>query len=319
MRAVQLFQKSKRVGVLMGGPSSEREVSLKSGKAVLEALKHAGVSAVPLEITSDNTKHNYAFIRSQHIDCAFLALHGIFGEDGQIQQILHDLGIPFTGSGVAASRLAIDKVASRKIFQIHGLSVPRYSVVNRLAFSHPWQISSSMALPAVVKPATHGSSIGLSIVDEKKDLLRAARNAFVYDETILIEEYLRGREFTVGILDDVALPVVEIIPTKRFFDFEAKYQYGLTRYEVPARLEPAVTKALQRAGLAAHRLLGCSGCSRVDFILKDNVEPVVLEVNTIPGFTQTSLLPKAAKHEGIDFTQLCLRLLALAYEQAERK
>ncbi len=172
-------------------------------------------------------------------------------------------------------------------------------------------------MPLVVKPANHGSSIGLSIVDSENLLKPAIEEAFRYDERIIIEEYIRGRELTVGVLDETALPVVEIVPKHKFFDFEAKYQAGLTEYIVPARLCPETAERIQQSALSAHKILGCSGCSRTDIIMTEDGTPFVIETNTIPGMTATSLLPKAARVLGIDFTRLCLKLLELAYEKAE--
>jgi D-alanine-D-alanine ligase len=306
-----------RIGVLMGGPSSERDISLKSGHAVYDALAQAGLDAVAIDITTDSREENIRMIKSKKIDCAFLALHGRFGEDGQIQEILESIKMPYTGSGVKASILAMDKIASRKIFEVYGLSVPKYEVLENPSYHNNWRAHSKLGLPLVVKPATHGSSIGLSIVDKEEDLGKAVDLAFSFDERILVEEYIRGREVTVGILNELALPVIEIIPKNRFFDFEAKYQAGMTEYVVPAQLEERIAKKIQDAALSAHKLLGCFGCSRADMILGQGDIPYVLEVNTIPGFTSTSLLPKAAKITGIDFTQLCLKLIGLAYEKTQ--
>jgi len=308
-----------KIGVLMGGPSSEREISLKSGKAVYEALKGAGVDALPLDITTDSIDENIILIGSSGISCAFIALHGRFGEDGQVQDILETLKMPYTGSGVSASRLAMDKVSSRQIFESHDLSVPRYKVMHKGSYLSDTASISEIGFPLVVKPATHGSSIGLSIVREPSGIARALESAFEFDDKILIEEYIKGREMTVGILEDDALPVIEIIPSKSFFDYEAKYQAGMTEYVVPARLDEAIAKNIQSSALSAHRLLGCFGCSRVDLILSERGIPFVLEVNTIPGLTATSLLPKAAKIVGIDFTQLCLKLIRLAYANAKKQ
>lgn len=303
-----------KIGVLMGGPSSEREISLKSGKAIYESLKEQGLDAISIDIKTDDKDENIRFIKSYRIDCAFLALHGCFGEDGTIQEILDNLGITYTGSGKLASRLAIDKIATRKILQDHDLPVPKYTVVDKLSYRENKELVINHFFPLVVKPATHGSSIGLSIVQEKEDLKDALDLAFRFDERILIEEYIKGREVTVGILDEQALPIIEIIPQKKFFDYEAKYQPGLTDYVVPARLGNGITCKIQSIALKTHKLLGCYGCSRVDMILSNNI-PYVLELNTIPGFTQTSLLPKAAKAMGVEFAQLCLRLIQLAYEK----
>jgi len=306
-----------RIGILMGGPSSERDVSLKSGKAVYESLKGANLDVVAIDIETDNAEDNIKLIKSFNIDCAFLALHGRYGEDGQVQEILDSLGMPYTASGMYASKLAMDKVASRKIIEVHGLHVPRYVALNRVAYNSNWKIPGTFSCPLVIKPATHGSSIGLSIVDKDADVNKAVEFAFQFDEDILIEEYIEGRELTVGILDEKPLPIVEIIPKKRFFDFEAKYSAGMTEYVVPANLEKEIARKVQVVGLAVHKLLGCSGCSRVDIILSRDNTPYVLELNSIPGLTPTSLLPKAAKVAGIEFQQLCIKLIELAYEKAK--
>jgi len=300
-----------RIGVLMAGPSTEKKISLKSGHAVCEALKGCGYNVVPVIIKTDKIQDNIRLLRLKKIDCAFIALHGRFGEDGGIQKILSLLRIPYTGSGARASELAMDKVYSRRIFQRHGLKVPRSRVLNKDSYAgiNPRNLS----FPLVVKPATHGSSIGLSIVGKPGDIPKAINMAFKFDSRIIIEEYIKGRELTVGILEDRAMPVVEIIPKHSFFDYQAKYKKGLTDYIVPAKLSPALTKRVKKAALDAHRLLDCFGFSRVDIILNESGEPFVLEVNTIPGLTSTSLLPKAAKQLGIDFTSLCLKLIKLAY------
>ena len=305
-----------RIGVLMGGPSSEREISLKSGKAVYEALNKAGIDVVEIDITTDNAEENIKLISSYNIDCAFLALHGRFGEDGTIQKILEQIRLPYTGSGIIASRLAMDKVASRKIFEANNLYIPKYGVISRISYDSGIDINGKLKMPLVIKPVTHGSSIGLSIINKRRDLRKAMDLAFEYDERIIIEEYVKGRELTVGILDESALPVIEIIPKKGFFDFEAKYRAGLTEYVVPAELDESFRQRVQEAALTAHKLLGCFGCSRVDIILNENNLPYVLEVNTIPGMTATSLLPKAAGNIGIKFDQLCITLINLAYEKA---
>lgn len=303
-----------RIGVLMGGPSSEREISLKSGKAVFEAFKQLGLDVIAIDINTDNVQENIDLIKSNNIDCAFIALHGRFGEDGTIQEILENLKLPYTGSGVFASKLAMDKIASRKIFEKNGLKVPQYKQINRTSYDANSNIQNSFGYPLVIKPTTHGSSVGLSIIEKEEELANAIAFAFTFDDRVVMEEYIQGRELTVGILDDLALPVIEIVPKKMFFDFEAKYKPGLTHYIVPAELEECVAKKTMEAALTAHKLLGCFGCSRVDIILSENNQPYVLELNTIPGLTSTSLLPKAAKTIGIEFSDLCLKLIKLAYE-----
>jgi D-alanine-D-alanine ligase len=303
-----------RIGVLMGGPSSERGISLKSGKAVYESLKVLGLEVVPVDIQTDDREENTRLIKSHNLDCIFLALHGRFGEDGQIQEILDNLKMPYTGSGVLASRLAMDKIASRQIFEANGLSVPRYKALEKMK-NNKDEACDNLVFPLVVKPVSHGSSIGLSIIDKKEDLNNAMNLAFGFDERVIIEEYIDGREMTVGILDEQPLPVIEIIPKKRFFDFEAKYQPGMTEYVVPAKIEEGLAKKLKNTAFLAHKLLGCRGFSRVDMILSQSDTPFVLEVNSIPGLTPASLLPKAAKVVGIEFSQMCLRLIELAYEK----
>ncbi|MDD2751689.1 MAG: D-alanine--D-alanine ligase [Candidatus Omnitrophica bacterium] len=305
-----------KVGVLMGGPSSEREISLKSGKAVLESLKSLQLDIVAIDIKTDDPRENLRLIKEHNINCAFLTLHGRFGEDGQMQAILDGAGIPYTGSGKFASSLAMDKIASRKILEAYKLSVPRYLVLEKRSAHAQLPGFKNFTFPVVVKPSTQGSSIGLSIVDKKEDLDSAISLAFDFDQKVLIEEYIKGRELTVGILEDKALPAIEIIPKKRFFDFEAKYSAGLTEYIVPAKIDPKLAEKVQAAALKAHRLLGCYAYSRVDLILNERNIPFILEANTIPGFTQTSLFPKAAKVAGIEFGQLCLELIRLAYEKA---
>ncbi len=309
-----------KIGVLMGGPSTERDISLKSGKAVYESLNQLGLKVVAIDIKTDGKEENIRLIKSFGIDVAFIALHGRFGEDGQMQEILDILKITYTGSGAAASRLAMDKIASRKIFEASGLAVPRYKAEDKLSYNASWKTQhNDFILPLVVKPVSHGSSIGLSIVEREEHLDKSVDLAFSFDERIIIEEHIRGREVTVGILDERALPVIEIIPKKSFFDYEAKYQEGMTGYVVPAELENKVAINIQEVALSAHKLLGCYGCSRVDIILSDDDIPFVLEVNTIPGLTATSLLPKAAKVVGIDFSQLCIKLIELAYDKTQNK
>jgi D-alanine-D-alanine ligase len=302
-----------RVGVLMGGTSSEREISLKSGKAVFSALKEAGVEVVLIDITTDSPRQNVSLLKKYNLDCAFIALHGRFGEDGVIQSILEGMRLPFTASGVQASKLAMDKIGSLGIFAREGLSVPKSQFLEKSAYRKEKIFTSQLGFPLVIKPANHGSSIGLSIVEGREQLPVAIQAAFEFDAHVIIQEYISGRELTVGILGEAALPVIEIIPNRKFFDYMAKYQDSLTRYIIPAILDKRIALEIQRVALKAHKLLGCYGCSRVDFILAKDGPAYILEINTIPGMTATSLLPKAAKMVGIDFSQLCLKLLELAY------
>ncbi|HOX55191.1 MAG: D-alanine--D-alanine ligase [Candidatus Omnitrophica bacterium] len=302
-----------KIGILFGGPSSEREISLKSGNAVVEALRNANLNAVGIDIKTDNEQEVKSLVKDSGISVAFIALHGKFGEDGGIQEILDDMRIPYTGSGVIASRLAMDKIASRKIFESNNIPVPGSSVFVSMreveSFAKKHEFNGSVF---VVKPSSQGSSVGVFFVDNRDALLKASNDALKYDGKIIIEDYLKGRELTVGILEDKPLPVVEILPKKQFFDFQAKYEKGMTDYDVPAKLPQDIAQKAQATGLKAHKSLGCHCFSRVDIILKDNT-PYVLEVNSIPGLTATSLLPKAAKVVNIDFLGLCLRIIRDAY------
>ncbi len=306
-----------KIGVLMGGPSAERPISLKSGSAVYEVLKNSGLDAVNIDITTDDPAAVKSLLMSSRIDCAFIALHGKFGEDGQIQSILEDLKIPYTGSGVEASKRAMDKIVSQELFRDAGLVVPEYSVIEKSLFSSGRSEVKppDFPLPWVVKPARQGSSIGLSVIDNVARMHTALDLAFETDDKVIVQKYVNGRELTVAILDDKPLPVIEITTTNRFFDYEAKYEKGFTEYIVPAKIDHDAGSAVQSAALTAHRALGCSGCSRVDIILDGSSLPYVLELNSIPGLTATSLLPKAAKCAGIDFAHLCVKLLRLAYEK----
>ncbi|MFH1198633.1 MAG: D-alanine--D-alanine ligase [Candidatus Omnitrophota bacterium] len=308
-----------RIGVLMGGPSTEREISFKSGHAVSLALKDLGLEVVDVDIASDSLQENAELLKTKDIDCAFLALHGRFGEDGQIQQILGQMHIPYTGSGVMASKQAMDKAASHKILKANNLNVPKHRIINRDSKITLQEIYLDFKLPLVIKPANGGSSIGLSIIEAGKDFNSALDLAFSVDDKVIIEEYIKGRELTVGILDEEALPVVEIVTQRKFFDYEAKYKAGLTEYIVPAQLEDDVALKISEAAISAHKYLGCYGSSRVDIILDKNNVPFILEINTIPGMTATSLLPKAAKAKGVEFGQLCLKLIGLAYEKKENQ
>jgi D-alanine-D-alanine ligase len=304
-----------KIGVLMGGPSTERDISLKSGKAVLEALQKLKLDAVGIDIKSEDHRQTAELIRSFGIDCAFVVLHGRFGEDGQIQSILEGLRLRYTGSGVKASSTAMDKISAKKLLREKGLPVAEQVIIEKRSFDRAKPIKAGFKLPWVIKPAAHGSSIGLSIADSADEVLAAIDIALGFDDRIMIEEYIKGREMTVGILQDQPLCVIEIVTKNRFFDFQAKYQNGFTEYIVPAQLPEDTALKARKMAQEAHRSLGCSGFSRVDIMLDDAGRMYILEVNTIPGLTSSSLLPKAAKNAGIDFEQLCLKLLKSAYEK----
>src|SRR3989338_5079824 len=293
------------IGVLMGGCSSEREISLKSGKAVSQALKNCGCKVIDLDITVSDPEEIFALIKQAHLDIAFIALHGRLGEDGTIQTILEEADIPYTGSAASASRNAFDKIQSHRIFEEQNLSIADFCVLNYLDEKKEAYVEQSLhSWPVVVKPSCEGSSIGITLVNKKEELTPALLKAFEYGHEVLVERFIKGRELTVGIIGDEPLPIVEIKPKKIFFDFEAKYQSHTTEYLVPAPLEIKLTRQIQELGLKAHQALGCRDLSRVDIIWGQDNHPYILEVNTIPGFTSTSLLPKAAKQAGLEFPDL---------------
>ncbi|MBW2039319.1 MAG: D-alanine--D-alanine ligase [Deltaproteobacteria bacterium] len=302
----------KRIGVLMGGVSHEREISLKTGTAVLNALQKQGYNTVGIEVSFDIVKR----LLEEGIDVAFIALHGRWGEDGTVQGLLELLRIPYTGSGVLASALAMNKIKAKEIFLYHGIPTPEFVTPQEeepeeLPFPHPW----------VVKPASEGSTIGVTIAEDKKGLEEALRRARRYDQQILIERFIVGKELTVGILKGEPLPVVEIAPKDGFYDYQAKYTPGITEYIIPARIAEQEQQEVQRVSLKAYHVLGCSGCARVDLFLSEGGEVFITEVNTLPGMTETSLVPKAAAHNGISFPQLVQIILeeaSLKIEAGER-
>lgn len=301
--------KEKRIGVLMGGASSERNVSLRSGMAVFEALKDADLNVVSLEIKNETEDEVKSLLANNRVDLVFIAMHGGFGEDGRLQHILEEIRMPFTGPKEKSSRLAMDKFVSRKLFEKSGLLVPAGVCLKK---ADSLESIDRLHFPLVIKPVSQGSSIGISFVGALGRAKEAVDLAFQYDDTVLVEEFIKGREITVSVLDGKALPIVEIIPKNKFFDFQAKYEKGMTDYVVPADLSEAVTQASQKDAVNAYRVLDCRHLSRVDIILKDDVSPYVLEVNTIPGFTATSLFPKAAQAQGMSFKELCTKLLEFA-------
>lgn len=301
-----------KVAVLAGGRSAERDISIKSGRAVYSALKLEGCDVEWLEIGAEDVVRR---LKSVPFDVAFIALHGRFGEDGTIQRILERMSVPYTGSGVTASRLALDKIASHRIFKRCGIPVPEFKILERRC-GRPQE---RFSWPVVVKPQREGSSIGLSLAGDKREFNTACKKAFEYGDKILIEKFIKGREITVGILGERPLPVVEIIPKRTFYDFQAKYKDARTKYKVPASLPPHLYRKAQAWGIAAHKVLNCRDFSRVDMLLGDDDNIYVLEVNSIPGLTERSLLPKAAKAAGIDFGKLCVKLLEMAIRNRGKK
>ena len=312
------------ISVLMGGPSGEHDISLKSGHGVVEALTRRGWLVQPLTIPKPLTTARACQWTRRALEhdtptVVFIALHGPFGEDGTVQQVCEDLQLEYTGSDVIASHLGLDKVASRKRFEQAGLAVPRWRLIKPASRSARAGALQQVGLPLVVKPTNQGSSLGVSIVARQEDLDEAVEQAAQYDDRILVEAFIRGREVTVGILGDLALPVVEIQSSHEFFDFAAKYTPGLTRYLVPAPLEAALATQIQAAGRTAHEAVGCRDFSRVDLRLDEANRPVVLEVNTIPGLTATSLLPKAAACVGISYEDLCERVVRMALARSAHR
>jgi len=297
-----------KIGVLGGGISREREISLISAKGSFEVLKKHNLDVIFIDIcTSDKEKVKY-LLKSYNIDLAFIALHGRFGEDGQIQKILDELDIAYTGSGSQASFLAMDKVLSKNIFVESQIPTADYIIC-----SDKKSIPQKLKYPVVVKPHFSGSSLGISIVREESSLVAAIEEAFSHGDKVIIEQYIEGRELTVAILEETPLAVVEIIPQKGFYDFNAKYSdTDCPQYIAPAKLAEGIAKRVQLTGLAAHKALGCRHFSRADIRLSlDNI-PYVLEVNSIPGLTSHSLLPLAASVCGMSFDKLILKMVELA-------
>lgn len=301
----------------MGGRSSEREISLKTGEQVIQALKNKGHEVIGLDVADDFVT---ALVETKP-DVCFIALHGRFGEDGTIQGLLELFGIPYTGSGVLASALGMDKVASKKIFAVDGIPTPKFAFLDKGEYladaeASRERIAAGVTLPAVVKPSREGSTIGMSIVKSEEELSSALDLAFKHDERVLVESFVDGVEITVGVLgnDPQALPTLEIVSHTDFFDYDTKYTSGLSEHIIPARLPEAAQLKSQELAVKAHQAIGCRGFSRVDLIVDPTGAPYVLEVNTIPGMTELSLFPDAAKAAGLDFDELVEKLVELALE-----
>jgi len=301
--------KMRRIGVLCGGSSHEREVSLRTGDAVYKALVFLGLNVSKLDVDRDIALR----LAKEKIDLAFIALHGKLGEDGTIQGLLEIMGIPYTGSGVLASALALDKTYTKKVFAYHNLPMAKYKVLEKRVET-PGDILGELDYPVIVKPAREGSTIGVTIVRESKGLDSAINLAFGYGDKIIIEQFIEGREITVGILGDEPLPVIEIVSRTEFYDYRAKYEPGMSKHIVPAELPRKQYELAQSLALSAHRVLGCRGATRVDMVMDKEGKIYLLEVNTIPGMTETSLLPEAAAVAGIDFKQLVVKILSYALD-----
>ena len=296
-----------KVAVLFGGKSAEREVSLKSGAAVLAALVRSGVDAHPF----DPAVQNLQGLADDGFERAFIALHGRYGEDGTVQGALELLGIPYTGSGVMASALGMDKWRSKLVWQAGGLPIPDYALLDE--HSDWGSVAQQLGLPLFVKPDNEGSSVGISKVKSAAELLAAYREAARHDRLVLAERYIGGGEYTVAILGDRALPVIKIEPANEFYDYEAKYLSDETRYLCPSGLSAEREAGMQELAKRAFALIGGQGWGRVDFLADDNGVAYLLEANTSPGMTDHSLVPMAARQDGMSFEQLVLRILELAH------
>lgn len=290
------------IAVLLGGPSAEREVSLRTGAAVASALRSLGHRVDEVD------PRDPAWKLPPGTNVVFLALHGTFGEDGTVQQILEAQGMPYTGCDPESSRIAFDKVLTKQRCLAAGIPTAPFLVVD--SANAPWPASWSP--PLVVKPVRQGSSVGLQFIEHRDDWRPALEECLRHDREALVEERIIGRELTVGILDGVALPLVEVRPKQGAYDFHNKYTRGATDYFCPAPLDPAIASAASEAALGAFAAVGGRDYARVDVMLRSNGSPVVLEINTLPGMTETSLLPKAAAASGLSYTQLCQRMIELA-------
>lgn len=301
----------KKIAVLMGGPGSERDVSLATGHGIAKALRSLGVDVSEVDVRDDK------FELPQNVELAFLALHGTFGEDGQIQELLEKRGVPYTGEGVEGSRLAFDKIRSKEKFEQHGVRTPDWETIG----SHE---TPRMPPPMVIKAPRQGSTVGVHIVKTAGEVAPAIAGSAKYDRELLIEKFVSGRELTIGILGDQALPILEIIPKGGVYDFTNKYPFlnpqagGGAEHVCPAQIDPEKTAEIQRLALQAFRALDLQVYGRVDVILSDSGEPFVLEVNTIPGMTEASLLPEGAAAAGISYVDLCARIIALSRARTEQ-
>lgn len=303
-----------KVLVLQGGRSAEREVSLHTGEQVAEALASVGHEVVTVDAAADDFIEQ---IKAAAPDVVFICLHGRFGEDGTVQGLLELLGIPYVGSGVLSSALAMDKVMSKHLYACQGIPTPDYVALRRGESWNAEEITARLGRKTVVKPANEGSAIGVTISHDPAELPAAIAEAFEHDSSVLVEAFVEGVEVTVGVIGNdelTALPTLEIVPEHEFYDYESKYVPGMSRHIVPARLSEALRSDCRRIALDAHRALGCRGMSRSDTIVTADGEAYLLETNTIPGMTSTSLLPDAARAAGIGFPALCDELVRLALE-----
>lgn len=302
--------KELKLSVLYGGPSCEREISLISGKAVYDSLASLGLDVVLVDAMGDFLQT----LKQNHVQMAFIALHGTFGEDGTVQKLLDEAGILYTGCGPKPSEIAFDKSKAQQLFKDGGVSVADFVVFyDRDAALKEIPFKGGM----VVKPSKSGSSVGVTLLKGKDGYHEAIELAFKYSDSVIVEQFIHGRELTVGILGDEALPIVEVIAGREFYDFQAKYKDNQTKYEFPAKLSPKQAQLVTEQALLAYQTLGGEVMARVDIILDTNDKPYVLEANTIPGLTAKSLLPKAALAKGIQFDALCVRIIELSMDKTK--
>lgn len=310
-----MMDKNDVIAVVMGGPSAEREISLATGAAVAEALRVKGYRVTEIDL---DPKKLVAHLEQCEAKVVFNAVHGLYGEDGRLQTLLEMIEMPYTGSGLLASVLGLDKAASKRIMIAEGIPTPKSLIFARgEECDYRAEILRVLKkLPVVIKPSTQGSSIGVVIVKNEADIADVMAKSFEYSREVVVEEFIGGKELTVAIMQDgdkvVALPVINIVPHSGVYDFHSKYTKGETEYLVPAPLEEATTKHVQELAIATYKLLGCSGVARVDVMLDESGQGYVLEVNTVPGMTATSLVPKAAAAVGISFPDLCEKIVLSA-------
>ncbi len=300
--------KEKRIGVLLGGLGPEREISLQTGEAIHAALLERGYDAVKVYVDQDIDM----VLRQAPIDVAFIALHGAYGEDGCVQGLLELLGIPYTGSGVLASALAMDKLKAKELFRLYNVPTPPYYAIDADRLDVLEERHGSFGFPAFVKPRRSGSSVGAGRANDASELLQRCEEAAPFDSSILVERFVEGREIAVGVLEGKALGAIEIAPSGSFYDYKSKYQSGQSEYHYPARLSPTRYKGVLNLAERAVQCLGATGATRVDMLVTEGENEYVLEVNTLPGMTPTSLLPKIAKGNGYSFADLCDAILQRA-------
>jgi D-alanine-D-alanine ligase len=305
---------SRKIGVLLGGLSSEREVSLRTGEAVLNALRDRGHDVIPIYVDHDVD----VALRQEQIDVAFIALHGRWGEDGCIQGLLELLGIPYTGSDVMSSALAMHKAKAKELFRLHNLPTPAYYTLTEDDCGDLAGVHGDFGFPCVVKPIREGSSVGVAICQSLEEMGPAVEKALCFDDEVLVERFIAGKEVSVAVLGDRALGACEIAPRAGWYDYQNKYTQGSTDYFVPPRLSPERYRGVLAQALRAHLALGCSGATRVDMMVSESGNEFILEVNTVPGLTPTSLLPKIADAAGISFGELCEMMLASASLSSRR-